>query len=44
MRVDMVMEIDSTGSLFIEVGGRCYFVPEDVRDFLGWVMSDVVSE
>lgn len=44
MRVNMVMEIDSTGALVIEAGGRCYFAPEDVSDFLGWVMRDVVSE
>lgn len=45
MRVDFVVEVDSTGAMFIEAGGRCYFVRVgEVRDFLGGVMRDVVSE
>ena len=45
MRVNIVVEVDSTGAMFIEAGGRCYFVgSREVVDFLGGVMRDVVSE
>lgn len=45
MRIDMQVEVDSTGAMFVMAGGRCYFVgSSDVRDFLGGVMRDVVSE
>lgn len=45
MSIDMRVEVDSTGAMFVEVGGGCYFVgSSDVRDFLEWVIRDVVSE
>ena len=45
MRVDIQVEVDSTGAMFVMAGGRCYFVgSSDVRDFLGGVIRDVVSE
>ena len=45
MRVDMVVEVDSTGAMFVVAGGRCYFVgSSDAKDFLGGVMRDVVSD
>ena len=45
MRVDMQVEIDSTGAMFVTAGGVCYFVASrGVKDFLGRVMRDVVSE
>lgn len=45
MSLDMRVEIDSAGAMFVMAGGRCYFVGSlDVRDFLGGVMRDVVSE
>lgn len=41
----MKLEVDSTGAMFIEAGGDCYFVGcGEARDFLGWVMRRVVSE
>jgi len=45
MRIDMQVEVDSTGAMFVMAGGRCYFVGgQSVKDFLGGVMRDVVSE
>lgn len=45
MLVNMQVEVDSTGAMFVMAGGRCYFVGSSgVRDFLGGVMRDVVSE
>ena len=45
MLIDMKVGVDSTGAMFVTAGGRCYFVgSSDARDFLGWVISDVVSE
>lgn len=45
MRIDMQVDVDSTGAMFVMAGGRCYFVgSSDARDFLGGVMRDVVSE
>lgn len=45
MSFDMRVEVDSTGAMFVMADGRCYFVgSSDVRDFLGGVMCDVVSE
>lgn len=45
MRVDFQVEVDSTGAMFVMAGGRCYFVGgQCVKDFLGGVMCDVVSE
>lgn len=45
MRIDVQVEVDSTGAMFVMAGGRCYFVGSSVvRDFLGGVMRDVVSE
>lgn len=45
MLVNIQVEVDSTGAMFVMAGGRCYFVgSSDVRDFLGGVMRDVVSE
>lgn len=45
MSIDMRVEVDSTGAMFVMAGGRCYFVgSQSVKDFLGEVMSDVVSE
>lgn len=45
MSIDMRVEVDSTGAMFVMAGGRCYFVgSQGVRDFLGGVMRDVVSE
>lgn len=45
MSVDMRVDVDSTGAMFVMAGGRCYFVgSSDVRDFLGGVMRDVDSE
>ena len=45
MRVDMQVEVDGTGAMFVMAGGRCYFVGSlEVKDFLGGVMRDVVSE
>lgn len=45
MRIDMQVEVDSAGAMFVMAGGVCYFVgSSDVRDFLGGVMRDVVSE
>lgn len=45
MPVDMRVEVDSTGAMFVMAGGGCYFVgSSDVREFLEWVIRDVVSE
>lgn len=45
MSFDMRVEVDSTGAMFVMAGGRCYFVGgQSVKDFLGGVMCDVVSE
>jgi len=45
MSVDVRVEVDSTGAMFVMAGGGCYFVgSSDVRDFLEWVIRDVVSE
>ena len=45
MLVNIQVEVDSTGAMFVMAGGRCYFVgSQDVKDFLGGVMRDVVSE
>ena len=45
MSIDMKVEVDSTGAMFVMAGGVCYFVgSSDVGDFLGWVMKSVVSE
>lgn len=45
MRINIAVEVDSTGAMFVEAGGACYFVgSSEVKDFLGWVMCDVVSE
>ena len=45
MSIDMRVEIDSTGAMYVMAGGGCYFVgSSDARDFLGWVIRDVVSE
>lgn len=45
MLTDMRVEVDSTGAMFVVAGGGCYFVgSSDARDFLEWVIRDVVSE
>lgn len=45
MRIDMRVEVDDAGRMFVGVDGDWYYVDSDeVRDFLGWVMCDVVSE
>nr|DAP09503.1 MAG TPA: hypothetical protein [Caudoviricetes sp.] len=45
MPIDMRVEVDSTGAMFIMAGGGCYFVcSSDAREFLEWVIRDVVSE
>lgn len=45
MRIDMQVEVDSTGAMYVMAGGACYFVGgSGARDFLGWVIRDVVSE
>ena len=45
MSVEMRVEVDSTGAMFVMAGGGCYFVgSSDARDFLEWVIRDVVSE
>ena len=45
MSIDMRVEVDSAGAMFVMAGGTCYFVgSSDARDFLGWVIRDVVSE
>ncbi len=45
MRIDMQVEVDSTGAMYVRAGEACYFVgSSDARDFLGWVMRNVVSE
>jgi len=43
--IDMRVEVDSTGAMYVMAGGGCYFVgSSDARDFLEWVIRDVVSE
>lgn len=45
MSIDMRVEVDSTGAMFIMAGGGCYFVgSSDARGFLERVIRDVVSE
>ena len=45
MSIDMRVEVDSTGAMFVMAGGGCYFVgSSDARGFLEWVIRDVVSE
>lgn len=45
MSIDMRVEIDSTGAMYVMAGGGCYFVgSSDARYFLGWVIRDDVSE
>lgn len=45
MRVDIQVEIDDAGRTFVGCAGEWYYVDSDeVSDFLGWVIGDVVSE
>lgn len=45
MSLDMRVVVDSTGAMYVMAGGGCYFVGGlDARDFLEWVIRDVVSE
>lgn len=45
MRIDMQVEVDDAGRMFIGAGGEWFYVyNDDVKNFLGWVMSCVVSE
>lgn len=45
MSIDMRVEVDSTGAMYVMAGGGCYFVgSSDARGFLEWVIRDVVSE
>ena len=45
MSLDMRVEVDSTGAMYVMAGGGCYFVGSSgARDFLEWVIGDVVSE
>ena len=45
MRIDMCMEIDEFGTIFLEVDNKIYAVEDiEAKDFLGWVIRDVVSE
>lgn len=45
MSIDVRVEVDSTGAMFVMAGGGCYFVgSSDARDFLEWVIRDAVSE
>lgn len=45
MRIDMQLEVDDVGRMFVGAGGDWYYVDSvEVKDFLGWVMCDVVSE
>lgn len=45
MLFDMRVEVDITGAMYIIAGDDCYFVGNsDARDFLEWVIRDVVSE
>jgi len=45
MSIDMRVEVDSTGAMYVMAGGGCYFVgSSDARSFLEWVIRDVVSE
>lgn len=45
MRIDMQVEVDDAGRMFIGAGGEWFYVyNDDVKNFLCWVMSCVVSE
>lgn len=45
MSIEMRVEVDSTGAMYVMAGGGCYFVGSSgARDFLEWVIGDVVSE
>lgn len=45
MSLDMRVEVDSTGAMYVMAGEGCYFVGSSgARDFLEWVIRDVVSE
>ena len=45
MRVDMTVETDDTGRMFVGAGGEWFYIYSDaVKDFLGWVMGCVVSD
>lgn len=44
MRIDMCLVVDECGSLILEVDGGFYMVDDlEVKDFLEWVVRDVVS-
>ena len=45
MSIEMRVGVDSAGAMCVMAGGACYFAgSSDARDFLGWVMRNVVSE
>ena len=45
MSIDMRVEVDSTGAMYVMAGGVCYFVGSSgARDFLERVIRGVVSE
>lgn len=45
MAIDVRVDVDSTGAMFVMAGGGCYFVGSSgAREFLEWVIRDVVSE
>ena len=45
MRIDARLEIDEFGSLMLYVGNSIYMVDDpEAKDFLVWVIHDVVSE
>lgn len=45
MSIDMRVEVDSTGAMYVMAGGGFYFVGSlGAREFLEWVIRDAVSE
>lgn len=45
MRIDVSLEIDEFGTVLLEAGNKIYMVDDlEVKDFLEWVVRDVVSE
>lgn len=45
MRIDVCLELDECGSVLLEANNKIYIVDSlEVKDFLEWVIRDVVSE
>ena len=45
MRIDMVLEVNEFGQLILEVDDNIYAVDNlETKDFLEWVIRDVISE